>query len=224
MCAGCILYLCYVYVLLSSCYAYCICFFFWEVPIVLRFGIAWHETAGSGMKLLGYCTEVLCVLCNIPVVSCNIPVVSCNIPAVSCHSVYGGGSLCFWNFFRPCGTYRFMLGGRNAEDYDGVQISVRWDMCVTECIVCLPGPWPLHLSFSFFLIGWKFYCLNRQSCPNLRNRPADVLFLPPPPPAPTYTHTHSQCPYWSSRVVGSCCLGAHAFDFKGEPTLFRGWL
>ena len=40
MCAGCILYLCYVYVLLSSCYAYCICFFFWEFPIVLRFSIA----------------------------------------------------------------------------------------------------------------------------------------------------------------------------------------
>ena len=30
----------YTHTLLSPCCAYCICFFFWEVPIVLRFGIA----------------------------------------------------------------------------------------------------------------------------------------------------------------------------------------
>ena len=53
-----------------------------------------------------------------------------------------------------------MLGGRNAEDYDGVQISVRWDMCATECIVCLPDPWPLNLSF---FLDWANVLLPQEA-------------------------------------------------------------
>ena len=67
--------------------------------------------------------------------------------------------LCLWRrislllkFLLTVWNIQVMLGGRNAEDYDGVQISVRWDMCVTECIVCLPGPRPLNLSFFLLFL------------------------------------------------------------------------
>ena len=43
------------------------------------------------------------------------------------------------------------------EDYDGVQIPVRWDMCVTESIACFWGPWPLNLSFFSLSLFFFFF-------------------------------------------------------------------